>query len=200
MSEQTDLTPQDYRAAVVEAKRQISEHWGWFLGVGIVLVLAGMAAIAFPLVSTIAAKIALGWIFLISGVAVLIHSFSISRWGALLLNLLIGALYVLAGAYLAFLPLAGIITLTALLAALFIAEGIMEVVMGVRLRGHGGWVWLLVSGVVAMVAGALIALSLPSSAEWAIGLLVGVNLLSTGLSFVLLSLAGKKAKDASSQA
>lgn len=194
MAEQKDLTPKEYAAAVAEARRQIAEHWGWFLGVGIVFVLAGIAAIAFPLVSTIAAKIALGWIFLISGVIALIHSFSITRWGALLLNLLIGALYVLAGAYLAFFPLTGIVTLTLLLAALFLAEGIMQVVMGVRLRGHGGWGWLVLSGIIAIAAGALIALDLPTSAGWAIGLLVGINLLSTGLSFVFLSLAGRKAR------
>ncbi|RTL72051.1 MAG: HdeD family acid-resistance protein [Hyphomicrobiales bacterium] len=194
MTDQKDMIPQDYAAAVAEARRQISEHWGWFLGLGIVFVLAGLASIAFPLVTTIAAKVALGWIFLVSGVLALIHSFSITRWGALLLNLLIGALYVLAGAYLAFFPLTGILTLTLLLAALFIAEGVMQVVMGARLRGHEGWIWLIISGLIAIAAGAMIAMDLPSSAGWAIGLLVGINFLSTGLSFVFLSLAGRKAK------
>ena len=194
MADQKDVIPKEYAAAVAEARRQLSEHWGWFLGVGIVFVLAGLASIAFPLVSTIAAKIALGWIFMISGVIALVHSFKITRWGALLLNLLIGALYVLAGAYLAFFPFTGIVTLTLLLAALFLAEGVMQVVMGVRLRGHEGWGWLVVSGLVAIAAGAMIALSLPSSAAWAIGLLVGINFLSTGMSFVVLSLAGRRAK------
>ncbi len=194
MAQQSDMTPQQYAAAVAEARRQIAEHWGWFLGLGIVFVLAGVASIAFPLVSTIAAKIALGWIFMVSGLIMLIHSFSITRWGALLLNLLIGALYVFVGAYLAFFPLTGIITLTLMLAALFMAEGVLQIVMGVRLKGHEGWVWLLLSGVVAIAAGLLIALNLPTSAGWAIGLLVGINFLSTGLSFVLLSLAGRRVK------
>ncbi|MGL1133847.1 hypothetical protein ACSTLP_24510, partial [Vibrio parahaemolyticus] len=60
MTDQKDMIPQDYAAAVAEARRQISEHWGWFLGLGIVFVLAGLASIAFPLVTTIAAKVALG--------------------------------------------------------------------------------------------------------------------------------------------
>ena len=156
-------------------------------------VLAGVAAIAFPLLSTIAAKIALGWIFMISGVVLIIHSFSASKWGGFLLALLLGALYVVVGGWLAFFPFTGIITLTILLAALFLAEGVLEVIMAVRVRPHEGWGWLLISGVIAVAVGLMIALELPSSAAWAIGLLTGINLLSTGVRFVVLALAGRRA-------
>lgn len=193
MAEKLDLSTQDMDAALAAARAAIAEHWGWFLGLGIVFLLAGIAAIAFPLLSTVAAKIALGWIFMLSGLVAVIHSFSISRWGGFLLNLLVGVLYVVAGGYLAFFPLTGIITLTLLLAALFLAEGILQAVMAFRVRPHEGWGWLLLSGLIAIAAGALIALELPGSATWAIGLLVGINLLSTGVSFIALSLAGRKA-------
>jgi uncharacterized membrane protein HdeD (DUF308 family) len=183
----------DIDRALGEARRQIANNWRWFLVLGIVFVLAGIVAIAFPLLSTIAAKIALGWIFMVSGVVMIIHSFSSAKWGGFLLELLIGALYVVAGGWLAFFPFTGIITLTILLAALFVAEGVLEVIMGVRVRPHEGWGWLVASGVVAIAAGVLIAMNLPSSATWAIGLLVGINLLSTGASFIVLALAGKRA-------
>ena len=183
----------DIDAALAAARKAIADNWGWFMTLGILMVLAGVAAIAFPLLSTIAAKIALGWIFLLSGVLLVIHAFSIQQWRGFLLGLLLGALYVVAGGWLAFFPLAGIVSLTILLAALFLAEGVLEGIMAVRVRPHEGWGWLLLSGLVAIAVGALIALELPSSATWAIGLLAGVNLLSTGVSFIVLALVGRRA-------
>jgi uncharacterized membrane protein HdeD (DUF308 family) len=186
------VSQSDIDAALAEARRQIAEHWGWFLALGIFLLLAGAVAILFPLLSTIAAKIMLGWIFLVSGVLLLIHAFSIQQWRGFLWELLLSVLYIVAGAWLAFFPFTGIITLTLLLAALFVAEGVLEVIMAVRVRPHEGWVWMLLSGLVAIVVGVLIAYELPSSAAWAIGLLAGINLLSTGVSFIVLALAGRR--------
>ena len=191
MTEQ--ISQADIDSTIAEARRQIADNWGWFLALGILLIIAGVAAIAFPLLSTIATKIALGWIFLIAGALIVVHAFSIRQWQGFLLSLLIGALYLAAGAWLAFTPFAGVVALTILLAALFLAEGVLEVIMGLRVRPHEGWGWLLLSGLVAIAAGGLIAAELPSSAAWAIGLLTGINLLSTGVSFIVLALAGRRA-------
>ena len=186
------ISKADIDTALAEAKRQIADSWGWFLALGILLILAGVAAIAFPLLSTIATKIMLGWIFLVAGVVVIVHAFSVQGWRGVLLSLLVGALYVIAGGWLAFFPFTGIITLTLLVAALFLAEGVLEAMMAIRVRPHEGWGWLLVSGLIAIVVGVMIAAQLPFSAEWAIGLLAGINLLSTGVSFVVLALAGRR--------
>jgi uncharacterized membrane protein HdeD (DUF308 family) len=182
----------DIDRAVAAAKQTVADNWGWFLALGIVLVVAGIAAIAFPLLSTIAAKIALGWIFLASGIVMIVHAFSIQKWGGFLMELLLGVLYLFAGGWLAFFPFTGIITLTIILAALFLAEGVLEVIMGFRVRPHEGWGWLVFSGLVAVAVGLLIAAELPSSAVWAIGLLVGVNLLTTGVSFIVMAFAGRR--------
>jgi len=182
----------DIESALEAARAQIKQNWGWFLALGIVLVLAGMAAIAFPLLSTIAAKVALGWIFMVGGALMIVHSFSAPRWRGFLFGLLIGILYLVAGGWLAFFPFTGIITLTLLLAALFLAEGVLEAIMAFRVRPHEGWVWLLLSGLIAVAVGVMIGLNLPSSATWAIGLLAGINLLSTGISFIVLALAGRR--------
>jgi uncharacterized membrane protein HdeD (DUF308 family) len=190
MTEQLSQT--DVDKALAAARQAIADNWGWFLALGILLLVAGFAAIAFPLVSTIAAKIALGWIFLASGIVLIVHAFSSQAWGGFLMELVLGLLYLVAGGWLAFFPFTGIVTLTILLAALFLAEGVLEVIMAVRARSHEGWVWLLLSGLIAIAVGVLIAYELPSSAAWAIGLLVGVNLLSTGISFIVLALAGKR--------
>lgn len=186
------LSQTDIESAIEATRAQIQKNWGWFLALGIVFVLAGLAAIAFPLLSTIAAKVALGWIFLAGGVLMILHAFSASGWRGFLLGLLIGILYVVAGGWLAFFPFTGIITLTILLAALFLAEGVLEVIMAFRVRPHEGWFWLLLSGLVAAAVGVMIAMGLPSSATWAIGLLTGINLLMTGASFIALALAGRR--------
>ena len=88
----------------------------------------------------------------------------------------------------------GIVTLTVFLAVMFMIEGIFEIAMAVGLREHEGWLWLLISGLVALAVGALIFAQLPSSATWAIGLLVGINMISSGWAYFFLALAaGKKA-------
>jgi uncharacterized membrane protein HdeD (DUF308 family) len=183
----------DLQGALAEIRQQVAAHWGWFLALGLVLVVAGIAAIAFPLLSTVAVKIALGWVFLVGGIVMIVHAFSASHWHGLIWEVLLGALYAVAGAYLAFFPLTGIITLTILLAALFIVEGGLEISLALRVRPHEGWGWLLVSGLIAVAVGLLIALGLPSSAAWAIGLLAGINLISTGWGFLFLALAGRRA-------
>lgn len=187
------LSPANIEARLAESKRLISEKWGWFLALGIALIVIGLAAIAFPLVSTIAAKVVLGWLFLIGGVVLVIHAFSAQGWGGVLWNLLIGILYLVAGGYLAFFPLTGLLTLAILLAILFLAEGLFEIIMAFRIRPHEGWGFMLVSGIAAIAVGLIIAMGLPGTATWALGLLVGINLLFSGWSYVFLALAGRRA-------
>jgi len=189
------LTVPEMEMRIAETKALISEKWGWFLALGIGLIIAGIAAIAFPFLSTIAAKVMLGWLFLIGGVLMIVHAFQAPGWSGFLWELLIGVLYVVVGGYLAFFPLTGLLTLAIVLAALFIAEGIFEIVMAYRVSPHEGWVWLLLSGIAAIAVGVLIALGLPGSATWALGLLVGINLLFSGWSYVFLALAGRREHD-----
>jgi uncharacterized membrane protein HdeD (DUF308 family) len=124
-----------------------------------------------------------------------LHAFYVKRWAGFFWNLLIGLLYILAGGWLVLFPLTGILTLTIVIAALFIVEGVLEFIMGFRMRPHEGWGWVVFSGLVAVAAGLLIALSLPESAVWALGLLAGINLLFSGWSFIYLALSGKRASD-----
>jgi uncharacterized membrane protein HdeD (DUF308 family) len=189
------LSPADLEARLIASRRLIAEKWGWFLALGIVLIIVGFAAIVFPFVSTVAAKIVLGWLFLIGGIFMVIHAFSAQAWQGFLWSLLVGILYLVAGGYLAFFPLTGLLTLAFLLIILFAAEGIFEVIMALRVRPHEGWGFLLLSGIAALAVAVLIALDLPGSATWALGLLVGINLLFSGWSYVFLALAGRRAHE-----
>jgi uncharacterized membrane protein HdeD (DUF308 family) len=188
----TDTTA-DLKAEAARIRFYIADHWGWFLGLGLLLALAGAAAIAFPFFSTIAAKVALGWLLLFTGIVNVVHAFATWGWRAFGHNLLVGLLFVAAGAYLAFFPLTGIITLTILLAALFIVEGYLELMMALRLQPDAGWFWVLLSGILAIGTGILIGLGLPDSSTWVLGLLTGINLLASGLSFIFLALSGRGA-------
>lgn len=164
----------------------VQEHRTWFMILGVVLLVLGVIAIIFPFATTIAAKIFIGWLFLIGGVVQVVHAFSTQRWSEFFLDLLVGILYVLAGAWLAFFPLTGIITLTIFIAALFIVNGVLEVGMGFRMRDRAGWFWMLLSGIIGVVLGVLLFAGLPGTATWALGLIVGINLISSGLAYILL--------------
>jgi uncharacterized membrane protein HdeD (DUF308 family) len=175
------------------AQAAITEHKGWFYFLGILFIVLGVAALAFPFVTTIAAKIVLGWLFLVGGILQIVHAFSTRGWSEFFLDLLIGLLYLVAGGWLAFFPLTGIITLTLFLAFMFILEGFLEIGIGFRIRPHAGWVWMMLSGVVAIAVGTLLIANLPSSATWAIGLLVGINLIMSGVAYLLLPMAAARA-------
>jgi uncharacterized membrane protein HdeD (DUF308 family) len=172
----------------------ISENKGWFYFLGILFIVLGVAAIAFPFVTTIAVKVFLGWLFLIGGIIQIVHAFSTRAWSEFFLDLLIGVLYLVAGGWLAFFPLTGIITLTLFLAFIFILEGVLEAGIAFRIRPYAGWGWMLVSAIVAIAVGVLLIANLPSSATWAIGLLVGINLIMSGVAYLFLPMAAENAR------
>ena len=122
MTQQSTYNP----SQLTSVQAAIAENRTWFMILGILLIILGVGAIAFPFLTTIAAKTFLGWLFLIGGIVQIVHAFSTQKWSQFFLNMLIGALYVIVGGWLAFFPLAGILTLTVLLAAMFIAQGILE--------------------------------------------------------------------------
>ncbi|MEP2028163.1 MAG: HdeD family acid-resistance protein [Paracoccaceae bacterium] len=158
---------------------------------GIALIIMGFLAIVFPLATTIAAKIFIGWLLIISGAFQMWQSFSVREWGGFLWNLLIGLLYLVVGCWLAFDPFAGIIGLTVLLAITFIAQGAMEAAMASKLRPNDGWGWMMFSGLIGIAVGVLIIAELPSTAAWAVGLMVGINMITSGFAFLTLGSAAQ---------
>lgn len=168
----------------------VAENRGWFIALGILLILLGIAAIAAPQFATLTAKIFIGWLFLIAGVGEIVHAFVARDWSGFFGNLLIGLLYALVGGWLAFFPLTGIIALTVLLAATFVVEGVFKFIIGLQVRPVDGWGWMIFSGLIAIAAGLLIFLGLPSTATWALGLIVGLNILMSGIAFLMVAMSG----------
>jgi uncharacterized membrane protein HdeD (DUF308 family) len=167
----------------------VAQNRVWFAILGICLIILGIIAIWFPVFTTVAAKVFLGWLFLIGGIIQIVHAFSTQTWSAFFFDLVIGVLYVLVGLWLAFFPLTGVLTLTVLIAALFIIEGILELGMAARTRPYEGWVWMLIAGILAIIVGLILLANLPGSALWALGLLVGVKMIVAGWAYLALALA-----------
>ena len=184
----------DNNAELAQAMEEtFSTHRTWFIVLGIALIILGIIAVVFPLYTTIVVKTFLGWLFLIGGIVQVVHSFSTQKWSAFFYNLLIGVLYVFVGGWLAFFPLTGVLSLTVMIALLFVMQGVLQAMMAFRMRPHSGWVWMLISGLVAIAAGVMVLAGLPSSAAWAIGLVVGVSMIVSGWAYLLLALSAPKA-------
>jgi uncharacterized membrane protein HdeD (DUF308 family) len=178
----------------------LSRNWGWLLAFGILMIILGVFAIGAPVVATIAVQFALGWILVIGGVAEGIHAFMAQGWRGFLFELLSAILYLVVGVLLLVNPVGGALALTVVLAVFLIVEGIFKIVMALRVRDHGGWGWLLASGILSLVLGFLIWAEWPASGLWIIGLLVGIQLLFTGWSLVMLALAARAHRQAAAPA
>jgi uncharacterized membrane protein HdeD (DUF308 family) len=174
----------------------LSRNWGWLLALGILMIILGAFAIAAPYGATLAVQFALGWILVIGGIAEAIHAFMARGWGGFLLELLSAILYVVVGVLLLTNPVGGALALTIVLAVFLIVEGIFKIMMAMRVRDHRGWGWLLASGVLSVILGVLIWAEWPASGLWVIGLLVGIQLLFTGWSLVMLALAARAHRQA----
>lgn len=180
------------RPTVGTGLRDIAEQWGWFVGLGALLIVAGLLAILFPVLTTLAANVAIGAILLAVGLIEIIQAFGVRRWDGFAWTFLSGVVYGLAGLALVFFPLAGIVTLTVLIAGVLIATGVVELAWAFTARDREGWGWMLVNGLAALIAGVIIALGLPGTALWVLGLLVGLNLALSGARFMAIGFAARR--------
>jgi uncharacterized membrane protein HdeD (DUF308 family) len=162
------------------------KHWWLFLLLGIVLVIGGIVAIAYPCVSSVAAIMVLGIILIVSGVFTIIGAFWAGKWSALLLQLLVGILYIMAGIAIRDAPVESTGIMTLFIAAFFIVVGAFRIIVSLVER-FPQWGWALVNGIVTLLAGIIIYDTFPNSALWVIGLLLGLELLLNGWTWIMLS-------------
>jgi uncharacterized membrane protein HdeD (DUF308 family) len=173
-------------------RTMINKASGWFIAMAVAFILLGIFAIIEPAIAGLAVTLLVGWILIFGGVAHLVAAFSGGGAERAIWQAVIGIVYFLSGFYLLAHPLLGLGTLTLLLAGIILAEAVFEFIAYFRLRGHVGSVWLLVNALVTLLLSALIWFHWPSSSVWAIGTLVGVNLLMTGISRLMLGLAVRR--------
>jgi len=173
----------------------VREHWKAFLFEGILLAILGLAAMIVPPLASLAVTIFLGWMFLVTGIAGLVLTYWARNMPGFWWSLISAALAVLAGGILLARPMQGVLTLTIVIGAYFLAEGIATIMYALAHRRElsGRWSWLLVAGLMDILIAFFIIAGLPGSAEWAIGLLVGINLLFGGATLIGMALAARNA-------
>lgn len=162
--------------------------------IGVLLIVLGIAAIALPVFSTLFVTTWAALILVSAGAAKLVYAFQSRHSGGFIWKVLLSILYAATGAMLFIYPRTGILTLTLLLGSFLLTEGVFELILAFRLRPQPSWTWVLGDGIITLVLGAMIWFQWPFNAPWLIGTLVGVSVLFTGVSRVMMALNGRNFK------
>ncbi len=165
----------------------------WSILCGVALIILGVLAVGSPALAAVAVNAVIAWLIVLAGVVHLSLAFYAHRAGSVLWKLLVGLAYIFFGIYLIAHPALGVASLTLVLALLFLVEGIFDIALFFQMRAIGGSSWILVDGIITLALGLMIYLRWPSSSNWAIGTLVGVSLIISGMTRLMLSLAVRRA-------
>ena len=164
----------------------------WSIVWGVLLIVTGVLAIGAPFLAAVAVTALIGWLIVFAGIVHLAIAFHSHGAGSVIWKLLVGLAYVCFGLYVIMHPVLGVASLTLILASLFLIEGILQVILFFKMRSLQGSSWMLIDGVITLLLGLLIYVQWPSSSAWAIGTLVGISMIMSGVSRVMLSLAVRK--------
>ena len=176
------------RAWVEEAKRNSS----LLIFLGIMTVIFGVVAVASPLITGVAVAVFVGFLLLASGVTQVVHALKSRQWGTGFWGTVIGLLGVAAGLLMIFRPMVGLLTMTMLIAIYFLVDGISEIIAAFKIKPDQGWGWVLFNGIIAVLLGLMIWRQWPVSGEWAIGLLVGIHILMSGWTMIILGTGARR--------
>ncbi|MGE5771906.1 MAG: HdeD family acid-resistance protein [Hyphomicrobiales bacterium] len=184
----------DLRSVQRAVAGALHEHWVLFLVEGIVLLILGAFAVLLPPIATLAVTFLFGWLFLISGIVGLVTTFWMRNAPGFWWSLLSAVLGIVVGALLLARPLGGALSLTLVLIAFFIIEGAASIMFALDHRRElsGQWGWMLVSGIIDLALAMMIFAGLPSTAAWAVGLLVGINMIFGGAALIAMALHARK--------
>jgi uncharacterized membrane protein HdeD (DUF308 family) len=175
-------------------RKSIRQHWRMFLIEGIILLILGLAAIALPPIAGIATTLVLGWLFLLGGIVGLIATFGQRNAPGFWWALLSAAVSVLAGGFLLANPAQGVVTLTWVLILFFLIDGIIIIVMAFEHRRElsGRWEWMMLGGVMDLILAGIIIAGLPGTLAWALGLLVGIDLVFGGITLIAMAMSARQ--------
>jgi len=171
------------------AKRAV----GWSIFVSVIMIIAGLLAIALPLEAGIAVNLFLAWMLIFAAIAHFVFAWYTRRTGSVLLKVLLGVLYLAVAVYLLDHPARGLATLTLALAFYLLIEGVTESILYFQHRAANGASWFLLNSIITIILGGMIWATWPSSTEWVIGTLVGISIFFSGVSRLMISLAARRA-------
>ena len=180
--------------------RHLKSDWWWLLAYGLLLTLCGAAAVIFPALTVVysfVAVVVLGIALIVAGIATIIASLWAGKWSGMLVQLFVGILYVMVGFIISDTPAESLVTITLLVAAFFIVAGVFRSVAALVIR-YPYWGWSLLNGIVTFLLGVMIYRlyrHFPESVFWVLGLLIGLEMLFHGWTWIMVSLAVKKIPD-----
>lgn len=166
--------------------------WVWMAILGAISLIGGVLALANPMAATFAATVLAGWVFTLLGALQVVQAFRVTGWPGFIWSMLFGILVLAVGLSLIFNPLAGMVSLTLLVAVLFLVTGAVKVMYSFSLRPISGWGWVLFSGAVSVLLGIMILANFPWAAVSVLGILLAVELISNGILFLLLAFGLRK--------
>jgi len=178
------------REAGYQVGGAVRRHWVLFLTEGIVLVVLGVLALLAPMIASVAATVFFGWLLLLSGIVGLVTTFRARHAPGFWWSLVSALIGIVAGVLLVGWPLLGTLSLTAVLIAFLFAEGVVTILYALEHRNapSGRWGWMLASGILDVGLGVLLFIGLPGTALWALGLLLGINLIFGGWALIFMAL------------
>jgi uncharacterized membrane protein HdeD (DUF308 family) len=174
----------------------VNERRGWFMALGVLLIVLGMVAIGAPFASGVAVDFLVGWLLVVSGVAHGVHAFTASGWRGGLVQFVCGLLYLGVGIMMIVNPITGLLALTVTVLVYFVASGIFKIVLAVRMEHLPQRGWVTFSGILSLALAIYIGSQFPGSALWLIGMLVGIEMLFSGWAFVMVAWAARNKSDA----
>lgn len=189
------LFPLDDSKIAEALRRSMHDYWRLFLAEGIALGVLGIAAIILPHIAGLIATFVLGWVFLSAGVIGVVFTLRRRQAPGFGWSLLSAFLAAVVGGVLLWNPMVGMVSLTYVLIAYFIADGVLTITLAINHRRElsGKWEWILLNGVIDLVLAAIIVSGLPDTAVWVLGLLVGIDMLFGGFSLIVMALAAQEA-------
>ncbi|NLE36988.1 MAG: HdeD family acid-resistance protein [Pirellulaceae bacterium] len=173
----------------------LRDTWGWFMVLGIGLVVLGALAMVLPGLATFGVAITLGWLLVVGGALHGVHAFYVRNWSGFLLQGVMAFMYLMIGFLVLANPVESVFLLTLIVAVFFLFEGAMKVFLSFQVRPAQNWAWLLVSGILAFVLSGIILAGWPGDSIWVIGLLVGINILFSGCATIMLAMGAKGSSD-----
>lgn len=164
---------------------------GLSIGLAVLMIVLGFAAMFKPFAAGIGISLFIAWIVVFSGAVHIVYSFAARSGGSFLWRILIGLAYIIGGMYLLKNPSIALASLTLLLAVILIAEGVFQLITFFQLHVLPGSGWILCDAILTLILGGLIAYPWPGSSLWAVGTLVGVNLIISGFTRLMYSVAAR---------
>lgn len=175
-----------------QGHESLGRTWVWMAVLAAISILGGIFALLDPFAATLAAVLLAGWFFALLGAIQVIHAFSVRDWSGFIWTLGLGVLGLILGIMLIARPLEGAVSLTLIVAILFLLTGALKTMFSLAARPVKGWGWGLVSGIISLLLGVMILAGFPASAQSILGILLGIELLSNGILFLFMALGLKK--------